>query len=508
VKATLHAKLAYRKRRIDRRLDKTNLDGCSQPLFTASNIHYEIADRTRGIAHGGLGAIHALVRQIGLIEAINDRLHLLQIHLPFHESDHVLNFAYNAFCEGTCLQDIELRRHDEVFLDALGARRIPDPTTAGDFCRRFTAADLDTLQDVFNDVRQRVWKQQPDAFFDLALIDMDGTLVATTGQCKQGMDIAYDGTWGYHPLVLSLANTGEVLWLVNRSGNRPSHEGAAAAVDRVVAVCRQGGFRKVLLRGDTDFSQSEHLDRWHAAGVQFLFGFNATPNLKARAADLPATAWQPLPRLPNYTVQTQPRARPDNVKEAIVEEREFENRRLCSEEVAEFAYQPTACGQVYRMVVVRKNLSVAKGERVLFDDVRYFFYLTNLTVLDSAQLVLVANNRCNQENLLAQLHSGVRALQAPVNTLESNGAYMVMTALAWNLKAWWALTLPVAPGRWQERHQQEQRWVLGLEFKTFVQAFVRLPCQLVRTGRRLVYRLLSWNPYQRIFWRLVTALRC
>jgi hypothetical protein len=508
VRATIHSKLADRKRRLDRRLDKTKLGDCQQPMFTAHNIHYEISDRCQGIAHGGIGAIHTLARQLGLIDAIDERLHVLKIHLPFHESDHVLNFAYNALCEGTCLQDLELRRNDEVFLDALGARRIPDPTTAGDFCRRFTAADIDALQDCFNVVRQRVWKQQPTAFFDLAIIDMDGSLVATTGQCKQGMDIAYDGTWGYHPLVLSLANTGEVLWLVNRSGNRPSHEGAAAAVDRVAAVCQEAGFRNVLLRGDTDFSQSEHLDRWTAAGTYFLFGFDAVPKLKALAEDLPASAWEPLHRLPNYTVQTQPRPRPDNVKEAIVVEREFENRRLSSEDVAEFYYRPTACGQCYRMIVVRKNISVAKGEQCLFDEVRFFFYLTNIVLLQPAELVCVANNRCHQENLLAQLHGGVCALKAPVNTLESNWAYMVMTSLAWNLKAWWALHLPVTPGRWQERHGAEKQWVLGLEFKTFVQAFVRLPCQLIRRGRKLVYRLLSWNPHQRIFWRLVTALRC
>jgi hypothetical protein len=120
----------------------------------------------------------------------------------------------------------------------------------------------------------------------------------------------------------------------------------------------------------------------------------------------------------------------------------------------------------------------------------------------------VANHRCHQENQLAQLHGSVGALRAPLNTLESNGAYMVMTALAWNLKAWWALLLPVAPGRWQQRHREEKQWALGLEFRTIVQAFIRLPCQIVRTGRRLVYRLLAWNPHQRIFWRLVTALRC
>jgi Transposase DDE domain group 1 len=508
VNTKLQRQLAHRKRRIEHRLDPTNLAGAAAPVLTARTIDYELADRTRGLAHGGIGALHALACQLGLPEAINEHLHLLQIHLPYHESDHVLNIAYNPLCEGTHLDDIERRRNDEVFLDALGARRIPDPTTAGDFCRRFTAADVDTLQDVFNQVRQRVWKQQPDSFFDLATIDMDGSLVGTTGQCKQGMDIAYDGTWGYHPLILSLANTGEVLWLVNRSGNRPSHEGAATAVDRVVAVCRQAGFRQVLLRGDTDFSQTAHLDRWNDAGLYFVFGLDAMPNLKALAEDLPADAWQPLPRLPAYTVQTQSRQRPDNVKEAIVIEREFENQRLASEDVAEFYYQPTACRQPYRLIVVRKNLTVAKGERLLFDEVRYFFYLTNIALLQREQIVYVANQRCHQENLLAQLHGSVASLRAPLNTLESNWAYMVMTALAWNLKAWWALSLPVVSGRWQQRHRQDKQWVLGLEFRTFVQAFVRLPCQIVRTGRRLIYRLLAWNPYQRIFWRLVSALRC
>ena len=197
------------------------------------------------------GPFRTLGRRSGLIDAIDERLHLLKFHLPYHESDHVLNFAYNALCDGTCLQDLELRRQDEVFLDALGTTRIPDPTTAGDFCRRFRAEDVHTLLDVFNDVRKNVWARQPDAFFESARIDMDGTMVETTGECKEGMDIAYNGVWGYHPLVVSLANTGEILSIVNRPGNRPSHEGAAAEVDRAVRVCLEGGFRKVLLTTPT-----------------------------------------------------------------------------------------------------------------------------------------------------------------------------------------------------------------------------------------------------------------
>jgi hypothetical protein len=477
-------------------------------MFTASNIHYEIGERQRGLAHGGIGAMHLLARRIGLIDAIDRRLHLLKIHLPYHESDHVLNLAYNALCDGTCLQDLELRRQDEVYLDALGARRIPDPTTAGDFCRRFKAEDVHTLIDIINEVRQRVWARQPASFFAEAHLDMDGVLVGTDGECKAGMDLAYDGTWGYHALVVSLANTGEVLSILNRSGNRPSHEGAAAEVDLALRVCLEGGFRRVLLRGDTDFSQTAHLDRWAAdPRVRFLFGMDATAPKQYLADELPASAWRPLQRRQRYQVKTEPRAKPLRVKDRIVRERQFESIRLEGEQVAELPYRPTACRQTYRLVVVRKNLSVAKGEQRLYDDYRYFFYLTNDWTTPAADIVFAANGRCNQENLNAQLKGAVRALTAPVDNLESNWAYMMMTALAWNLKAWWALWPSETPGRWQERHHHEKETLLRMEFKTFVNAFLRLPCQIIRAGRRFVYRLLSWNPWQHVFFRTFTQLR-
>jgi hypothetical protein len=378
VNKLIRQKLANSKRRIQRRLDKSDLRGCAKPMMTASNIHYEIAERSRGIAVGGLGALHGLVRHIGLIEAIDARLELLKIHLPYHESDHVLALGYLPLCGGTCLQDLEWLSNDEVVLTALGARRLPDPTTAGDFCRRFTPETIQTLQDIFHETRLRVWAGQPASFFAQAIVEMDGFLVETTGQCKQGMDIAYNGIWGYHPLVLTLANTGEVLSIINRSGNRPSQEGAAAQVNQALAVCFRGGFRSVLLRGDSKFTQTEHLDRWDEdPRIRFIFGFEAFPNLKAIAEDLSARAWKPLHRPARYAVQTKPRQRPDNVKEARVVARGFDNQRLVSEEVAEFTYRPTACRKEYRMVVVRKNLSVEKGERHLFDTVVYFFYLTN-----------------------------------------------------------------------------------------------------------------------------------
>jgi hypothetical protein len=230
--------------------------------------------------------------------------------------------------------------------------------------------------------------------------------------------------------------------------------------------------------------------------------------LEESAANLPESVWRRLERPARYQVKTQPRRRPANVKEPIVKERAFENKRLDSEDVAEFLYQPTACRETYRMVVVRKNISVEKGERVLFPLVVYFFYITNEWEWTPAEVVFEANDRCNQENDIAQLKNAVRALHAPLDNLESNWAYMLMTSLAWSLKAWWALMLPEAPGRWQEKHRADKHWALKIEFKTFLNAFMLVPCQVIKTGRKLVYRLLSWNPHLPIFFRLLDVLRC
>jgi hypothetical protein len=506
VNAKIRKQIERCKGRIMRRLDKNDNRGCHQPIMTASNVHYEIAGRTRATANGGIGAMHLLVRKLGLDRAIDAHLRLLKIHLPYHESDHVLNIAYNLLAGGTCLEHLELLRSDEAYLDALGARRIPDPTTAGDFCRRFDAAAIFRLQNVFNATRLAVWRRQPEAFFDEAVLDADGTMVETTGECKQGMDINHKGQWGYHPLVLSLANTGEPLFVVNRGGNRPSHEQAAAYFDQAIALCRRARFKTIRLRGDTDFTQTEHLDRWDAGRVRFVFGIDAMTNLYHLAENLPQNAWKVLVRRAKYEVKTQPRQRPENVKQQVVEAREFEDIRLVKEYVAEFRYRPTKCKQEYRVVVVWKELEVNRGQKKLFDDACCFFYITNDWEKPAEEIVFEANGRCNQENLLAQIKGDVRSLTAPVDGLLSNWAYMVMGSLAWSLKAWAALVLP-EDGRWQDRHGEEKRKLLRMDFTTFRHAMMRVPAQIVSTGRKIVCRLLAWNPWQHVFFRLLDQLR-
>ena len=499
--------LSQRRRRILDRIVNEPGPEREQPMMTGSNIHYELADRVQGLSAGGIGAMLLLARRTGLIADIDSSVHLLKRHLPYHESDHVLNIIFNVMAGGKRIEHIELRRNDEVYLNALGAQRIPDPTTAGDFCRRFRESDIMDLMDAVNRTRKRVWAEQPPEFFDLAILDADGTLVETDAECKQGIDIAYDGTWGYHPLLISLANTAEPLYLVNRSGNRPSQEGADVFLDKAVDLCRGAGFRKMLLRGDTKFTQTTHLDCWDDAGnVRFIFGYEAHDCLKALADALPPEAYSFLERPPRYEIKITPRQQPERVKPEIVKQRGFKTIHLLEEMIAEFNYRPVACNREYRMIVVRKRLEIDQGQMRLFEEYRYFFYITNDREMTAEEVVFSANDRCDQENLIAQLKNGVHALATPVDDLVSNWAYMVMASLAWSLKAWSALLTPISP-RHAAKHKAEKRSLLRMEFATYSAAMIQMPCQIVKSGRRLIYRLLSWNPWQGAFLRLVERLQ-
>jgi hypothetical protein len=433
---------------------------------------------------GGLGLLRQVVRSVGLDQQIDGRVHLLKRHLPYSESDHVLSLVYNVLSGGQCLEDVDVRRRDEAYLNALGAWRIPHPTTAGDFLRRFDEDSVLALMEAINRTRSGVWRAQPRSERRLARIDVDGTIVETTGQCKQGMDISYDGRWGYGPLVVSLANSQEVLYAVNRGANRPSHDGAVAWIDRSIDWALDGaGFERVRLRGDTDFSLTAHFDAWSARGVEFVFGMDANRSFVERAEKLPREAWKPFERPGRAEAK---RRRPTNVKEQVIERRGFRNLTLEQEHVAELEYRPRKARRSYRLVVLRKKIKVTEGQLLLDEEIRYFFYVTNVAPerLATAAVVRENHGRCNQENLIEQIKNGVRATRMPVAEFHANWAYLVIGALAWNIKAWTGLVLPKRLGA---------RALVRMEFRRFLTEIVLLPAQILRSGRRLVFRLLGIN---------------
>jgi hypothetical protein len=370
----LRRTLAREHKMIERRLADAVVPNPAGPVLGRANIAYELSERTKGTAHGGMGMIAKLVGAVGLAEEIDASLHLLKLHKPYHESDHVLNIAYNALCGGRRLDDIEARRTDRVFLDGLGASALPDPTTAGDFCRRFDDGSVLALQEAVNRARLKVWRRQPDSFFaEPAVIDADASLVPTGAETKQGMSISYNGVWGYSALVVSLANTKEPLFLGLLGANRPSHEGAVDYYDRAIALCRQAGFAEIRLRGDTDYALTAEFDRWDTDGVRFVFGFDARANLIEAAESADDAMYHELVARAERAIATRARRRPRKVKDDVVRERGYKVLRQTAEDVVEFSYRPGKCKRDYRVVALRKNLSVERGENVLFCEYRYFF---------------------------------------------------------------------------------------------------------------------------------------
>ncbi|HDL86579.1 MAG TPA: IS1380 family transposase [Candidatus Acetothermia bacterium] len=458
----------------------------AQPMLGSSKVHYEVGGTTEVMSYGGIAPVHRLVTKLGLRSQIDADLSLLKVHLPYHESDHVLNIAYNILCGGTRLEDIERLRHDVAYMNALGTDLIPDPTTAGDFTRRFTEADVLTLMDSINAIRPKLWTGRgAERLGPITYMDIDGTIVATYGECKAGMDISYKGIWGYAPLIISIANTKEVLYVVNRPGNAPSHQGAEAWIEKALTQLKPYAPR-ICMRGDTDFSLTKYFDKW-AETVDFIFGMDSMAALRTRAEALHEGSWSRLERQPHDdALWGEPRERfQENEKARIVKERGYLNLHLNFEDVAEFMYQPGQCTRPYRVVALRKNISKMKGENVLFDEIRYFFYITTRTDLSAAAVVACANERCDQENIIAQLKHGVNALRLPVYDLVSNWAYMVMATLAWNIKSWFAMMLHL---------QKDRDTYIRMEFRRFLNSLILLPCHVVRRARSIAIRILGYQP--------------
>jgi len=243
-------------------------------------------------------------------------------------------------------------------------------------------------------------------------------------------------------------------------------------IDRAIELVRPYA-GEITLRGDTDFTLSAELDRWNSQGIKFIFGMDAHPKVVRLAEALSQDAWQPLERLARYEIATEPRRKPQRIKEEIVRFKGYMNKKLVGESIAEFDYQPNKCGLSYRLVVVRKNISVQRGEQVLFEDIKYFFYITNLK-------------------------NGVNAMRMPVDDLISNWAYMVMSALAWNLKSWYGLLMP---------NRQRGLELVRMEFRRFLHAIVLLPAQIVRSGRKIIYRIMGYNSWLKDFFAAWENLR-
>lgn len=476
--------------------------GDGQRVFRNRRVRVDLDRRGNTTPYGGLALAVLLGVKLGLARAMDRCCRLLKIHLPFTESDHVLTHAYNLFVGGSCIQDIENLQHSEAVRTLLGACRIPDPTTAGDFLRRFGKRDLADLQEGIDEARVRAWKHMPRRFHRVATIDIDSTIKEVYGECKQGADFSYNRKWSYHPLLVTMAETGECLRSINRPGNVGSAEGSEKALREVFElVCPR--FGRVYLRGDSKFCRRTIVSLCEDPRYRVRFAVikEKSPNLERIADSLPETAWQPFSlrseRQPVAKHRKKRRKRP-RYRRRLAEKRRYRDLQTVKQWVTEVPYSLTNCQGTFRLVIRRQEIEERDRQGQLWQLLAYSFFLTNIPKeeMTPAEIIRFAYGRCNQENAIEQAKNGLHGLRMPTGTLLANSAYLLAAQIAWCLRAWLSLlALPNDTSRW--------------EWKWFRQAFVYVSAKIVWAAKTALVRISGshrWNHHLVRAWTRLASL--
>jgi len=310
-------------------------------------------------------------------------------------------------------------------------------------------------------------------------------MTPASGVQKEGADFSYNGKWSYHPILISMASTGECLAVVNRPGNMTSADGADEAVDGVLEWARPH-FDDVLVRGDSAFDRQnlreviEHHDGF------FAFVGRGHEGRPEQAAAIPEDAFHPfLTRADRRRERRRrerdykPRPKKRSRRRQRSRERNYVEKLQTKQWIAEMTYQPPRQPNVYRLVVRRKLIERRLGQVHLFDDYEYAWVVTNLPNNFSAEDVIDHTyQRCDQENLIEQMGSGLAGWRMPVAEFDGNSAWLEIARLAWNIGKWIAqLVLPDEVTRW--------------EWKRFRLHYVLVPAQLIKRARQMWVRLMG-----------------
>jgi hypothetical protein len=463
--------------------------------MTLPKPHFEVEDGAPMTMWGGLALVLAFVKSFDVVKRLNEALSLLKVWLPYSEADHVLALTYSLYVGGRHLEDMADLQQNEAVLRMTGACRLPDPTTAGDFLRRFDELDrknLRALERTGNDIQEDVWKRLQKRRargckkLPLATVDLDGHIEQELGVQKQGADFSYKGTWGFQPLAITLAQTGEVLKLRNRPANGRSSDGAARDLDEVLPRL-EPYFERILVRGDSDFDRQDirAVCRKHGAYFAFVGRDNST-NRTRQAMMIEEARWRPYlsrverrERARRHGPGYRPREKKPNRRRMRARQRGYTELRQVRQWITEQRWEPEGEDASYRIVFRRQLVEHREGQVHMFDEHRYWSVVTDLPLeMTTAEVIDATYQRCDQENIIEQLGSGVAAWRMPVAEYLGNCAWLEIARLAWNIGKWIAvLALPAEVTRW--------------EWKRFRKAFVFVIAAVVKKGRQILTRIFT-----------------
>lgn len=437
------------------------------------HVHRDRPADTTG--YGGLALVQKLAREVNFSQHIAEHVKVLKVHQGYGESDHLFHLLSAFFAGASCVEDVAQLQSDATYRQLAGVARVSAPSTMGDFLRRFSRSDLNALKTAIWGMRRDAWKKLKAKTRRWASLDLDSKICSVYGEQKEGADYGYEGTYGYHPEMLSLAETGEWLDVINRSCNRVSGDMAVYLLRRNLPGVQER-FHNVCVRGDTKFGRGDLLLECERHGANVCVGWMATPKLVKLAEALPPEVWKPLERRATAASEgSRTRSKKPNRRRMRARRRGYLDKKLKHEWVAEFSYHPTykkrPMTKAYRIVVLRKQVEVAK-KTGLFDLFTYRFILTDLPEPNLSKLVHYAHGRSNQENLIEQAKNGLSAFRMPTGQFLANEVWMTVAMLAHNFKSYLCL---LALG--------EDK--LGWEWKRFRFNFLYIVARITRASRQL-----------------------
>lgn len=476
--------------------------------------HVEVEQTAKTTKFGGLILATELLRHLSVSKKLDSNISVLKQHQPYTESDHILALVLNLYVGGTCIEDMSELQHNEAVCRILGACRVPDPTTAGDFLRRFAPEQnpgaLEGLRCTIDELQMMIWEQKAHGGSgrgkknkgrhkrgvqeqELAVLDIDSHAKEVYGLTKEGADFNYKGKWSHHPLLITMAGTNDCLAVRNRPGNVRDSEGAADVLDETLDYVHPH-FKQVLVRGDSGFDRADMREVCHKRGTFFAFVGREFKNRPEIAESIPESQWQPFEARARREADARrsksgyrPRKRRKNRRRQRARERGYKNIQLVRQWVAEVPWSPPGSEQTYRLVIRRQLIEHSKGQIPLYDEYRYRYVVTNLPhSCSTARVIDLTYERCDQENTIEQLKSGLAAWRMPVREFAGNCAWLEIARLAWNLAKWLCqLVLPEETSRW--------------EWKRFRRAFIEIPVEVIKRGRQLWIRFRGPYRFQEIF---------
>lgn len=446
------------------------------------NFRIEQSKRMDITANSGLFLIAELIKKINMMEKL---AHLnIFSRKKIDEAVHILALIINQFTGGEAINDTKNVKGDGALCSIFGDIHIPAPHTSGDFLERFTEETTERLREIIHKMQKKYLKKLSRRLHRKIVISQDSSIYEVYGNCKENSSQGYKNIFGFHPLLLHIHNTGELLDIVFRTGSDFTSTGAAEMLEDNILRLKPY-FDEIILLADSGFYEKAMIDVCEndETKIEFIITSELNNPIRQNLTD-PELEWKE-PEKPTEEANPEVKHRDSHtfnyrlqaLKDAL--KKRGKALKIRSEvEVAEFDHTVAAWGRTYRFVYKRqliKKYDLSQQVDVFENTDEYFYhgYVTNINGQSIEEIIHLIDSRGHQENFIKDFKHGLGTVHIPSKHFYGNYAYFLISMLSWNLKCW--LLYEIEPE-------------LKIHWKRFRYLFVKVGAQIIKSGGYVIIR--------------------